>query len=319
MSADRSSLVVAEEAAIRWLARLQSKNLSKSEEQMFWQWLEASAINQAAYIKAEKLWERGEVLADIPEGKSSRSGWKPATSWVAACAVVLLGVLFIFNSMGNKTESHQFHTAVGQQLSVPLKDGSTITLNTQSRIRVKITNGSRTVYLDEGEAFFDVVKDASRPFDVITPSGVVRVLGTRFSVQETGQTAQVTVLEGLVALGSRSENQFNAKVQLRRNQLASFASVAKGEKPKSVDAHSMLSWRKRQLIFRGQPLTEVIHELQRYHAGKIRLADESLGSKQVTAVIQLSENENKLKALASALGLKVSYSVAENEFLLQVP
>jgi ferric-dicitrate binding protein FerR (iron transport regulator) len=115
----------------------------------------------------------------------------------------------------------------------------------------------------------------------------------------------VTVLEGKVALGEAvpSGKVFQAKQVLKANQRLSLNDARAGQAPADVEAQNLLAWRDRQLIFKGRPLVEVTRELERYFAVEISFATPDLANREITAVIQLSDQKTTLNQLALALGL----------------
>src|SRR5258708_31845445 len=89
-------------------------------------------------------------------------------------------------------------TEIGAREMVPLADGSKVELNTDTRIRTVVTKERRTVWLDRGEAYFEVVPDTSRPFVVLAGSRRITVVGTKFAVRRDGDEVQVKVPEAIV-------------------------------------------------------------------------------------------------------------------------
>lgn len=299
-----SNTTLAEENALKWLARLNSGSTTESEEQAFFRWLEASPQHQAAYIQAEILWQRGEVLAELQGTRKPRIS---RYAWFSACAslVLALAITYLYILQDTGIEQNTYTTGIGEQLTTPLADGSHVVINTQSTLQVEISNASRRALLNSGEVYFHVKADAQRPFYVETPSGTVRVLGTRFAVSVTGGETQVTVEEGRVALGKANEASFVTSVELTKNQKAKFVEQGIASVPESVNVRTALSWHKQQLIFEGEQLKGVIAELQRYWPQPI-VVDGPSADLKITAVIQLSQRGFDVQQLASSLGLKVA-------------
>ncbi len=316
MSSRGVNAMQAEDVAIRWLAKLNSPGLTQAEQDEFFAWMNASPLNQAAYIKAEELWERGAVLERARE-PAARSFWQFQAwqGWAVACSLLLVSGLIFFTT-GSQIETYQ--TLVGEQREILLDDGSRITLNTDSRIDVYYTRQKRTVTLHQGEAFFDVKDNRERPFEVVTEFGLVRVVGTRFSVHQQQADTVVTVVDGRVALmaDSTPEAKVEPDVVLQANQRAGIHMAAAGGKPEQLDAKAALAWREKQLIFRGKPLSEVIVDLDRYLPETIALDSSSNGDREITAVIQLADTQMTLKALEAALGLKAEADPSGNVITL---
>jgi transmembrane sensor len=97
-----------------------------------------------------------------------------------------------------------YATAIGEQCSIALADGSTIELGARSRVRVHFTDKERDVEFLAGEALFGVAKDPARPFVVTTNNARVRAVGTQFDVHKRTSGTTVTVLEGHVVVYSPS-------------------------------------------------------------------------------------------------------------------
>lgn len=318
MSITKSHTKRVQDEAINWLARLNSSQLSEADEQAFTQWLEASALHQAAYIKAEELWERGAVVAKLREPKRAKAvRFAPWQGWAAACSC-LFAVAFILLQQFNGTHEYLYQTALGEQKELDLEDGSHLILNTNSQLRVSFNRHGRSVDLTQGEVFFDVKKDG-RPFEIHTAQGTVKVLGTRFSVYQTLTDTLVTVVEGRVGLGEKStaQDDFKPSVVLQANQRLSLQAAKSGQAAEAVNANAALAWRKKQLVFKGQNLNQVIAELGRYFPETITLAEPDLSNKEITAVIQISDIKTTLNTLALSLGLEVEYNPANHSAKLK--
>lgn len=304
-------------AAIEWLARLNGANLSEQQEQAFFAWLAESPLHQAAYLEAEQLWQRGEVLARV---QPRATAFWPKFAWPAlATACVLVLALVLVPLINNPTDV-LYQTAIGEQKKIQLEDGSTIELNTASRVRVSFSRDQRVVQLEQGEVFFEVTKNTDRPFNVFTQNGQVRVVGTRFSVRQLQGDALVSVQEGTVALGvaSHDPDTFVPGSLLNANQQQTLTAAINGESPQVLDTASALAWRKRMLVFNGQSLAAVIVELQRYFPVVIELENKQLADTQVTAVIRLQDLRTTLSVLEGSLGLRTEYDDAGKKVVLRL-
>lgn len=308
-----TSVKKAEDQAIAWLARLNASDLNERDEQAFMDWLAASPVNQAAYIKAEYLWQQGAVLAEVSEDAQSRSGFGDFfhfNGWQLSAAFSFVAVLVVLGLLLNpfKTNEQYFETAVGEQQQIKLEDGSELILNTESQVEVRFQKGQRTVRLIQGEAFFGVQADPDRPFIVITEAGAVRVVGTRFAVQQKNGDAVVTVIEGKVALfeNQTPANKTQSGKLLQANERITMSDAKAGREAAKVDANTSLAWRNKQLIFREHTLAELVEELDRYFPENLVLAESDIASKQVTAVIKLDDLDKSLQSLELSLNLRIT-------------
>lgn len=309
-----------EDAAIQWLVRLSAPDLTEQQREAFFAWLNESPLHQAAYIKAESLWQRGAALQHLKDASTVprvrvHSQW----SWaLAGACVLLIGALFFLRAP--EPEYYQAQTGVGEQRELLLSDGSVLVLNTDSEVLVELQSKSRVAYLLRGEVFFTISHDATRPFDVMTNEGTVRVLGTRFAVRATGSDTIITVLEGKVGLSQNPQgDEFEPNVTLTADQQLNLRDAVPGSSAQTIDANAALSWRNRQLVYRGQSLQAVVEDLNRYFPLPIGLADHTLGDMEVSAVIQLKTVETTTQALADALGLEVLTDPQDRHLILRKP
>lgn len=214
-----------DEAAETWLIKMQSPSFSQADEQSFFQWLESSPANQAAYLRAEALWHslghsaelnqkldktlfQANTAADstLEPSLSSPHSLSPApkkarrltgTSMLFAALAACLAMIVVMPNWDN-WQGQQIQTGTGEQLRLSLSDGSRIQLNTQSTMQISMHENYRLLELEHGEAYFDIAHDPSRPLLVKTQGAYVRVLGTRFNVYSDAHRTQVSVVEGKV-------------------------------------------------------------------------------------------------------------------------
>jgi transmembrane sensor len=198
-----------------------------------------------------------------------------------------------------------YRTDVGGLQSVPLSDGSQVTLNTASEIRVAVTDTERRVTLARGEAFFEVAKDAKRPFVVSVANKRVIAVGTKFSVRREADNVRVVVTEGRVRV-ERIGGQQGPAEQLSAGTVARAgdAGTLVQEKP-LAEAEEYLSWRTGFLVFRDSTLGEAVAEFNRYNTHQIVVEDPAVAaihvggsfrSNNVDAFIRLIEQGLPVRA-----------------------
>ncbi|RMF15246.1 MAG: FecR family protein [Alphaproteobacteria bacterium] len=312
-----------EEEAARWFARLRNEPVGEESRRAFLAWRDASLAHRRAFHDIESVWADLEQLQPVSTGRPlrvevrrrQRSGLNPRTLLVACLAIALLG-LGIWQLSGEAPwlwETHE--TEVGEQRTLMLADGSTVYLNTASRLSVRLTKGRRMVRLARGEALFEVSHDASRPFTVRTPAGGVRVLGTRFDVRVdgNGRRMRVAVLEGRVAVHAPEDDHQKA-APAKGDDVTDLPTLTAGQaievsarrvtRIAHVDLAALTAWRDGELVFRQAPLARVVTELNRYLPRKIRIADDAAGALPVTAVFRLEDRDAIVEALTAALPVK---------------
>ena len=206
----------------------------------------------------------------------------------------------------------RFQTALGEQRSVVLSDGSVATLNTSSVIKVSMLRDRRTITLVSGEALFQVAHDPSRPFDVKTGDTTVRAVGTQFDVDRRAAGTTVTVVEGKVAVfndGEADNLPLAAGEQLtvvpRMKLHAIRANVA-----------AATAWTQRKLIFENRPLGEVAAEFNRYNRQSIDIQSPQLRSQEVTGVFQANDPDSFMLFLAKIPDVNIERSADSRSFVV---
>ena len=230
-----------------------------------------------------------------PRATPPRLRWMLATA--AAAFVAFIGVAISWTMLG---QTKKYVTALGEQRSVMLDDGTRVTLNTASQIEVKLRRTHRSVRLVRGEALFEVAPDAGRPFDVNAGNATVRAVGTQFNVDTRPRQTTVTVIEGRVAYVSGQVPVLVAgdRLVVGRDGAATMSH--------GVDVDSALAWTRKQLVFERRPLGEVAEEFNRYNPGRIFIESDSLRAEEVTGTFQSHDPRTFVQFLANIPGVVVS-------------
>jgi transmembrane sensor len=175
-----------------------------------------------------------------------------------------------------------YRTDVGGLESVPLSDGSKVTLNTASEIRIAVTETERRVTLDQGEAFFEVAKDPTRPFVVSAGNKRIIAVGTKFSVRREADDVRVVVTEGRVRIERSGASGHVPVSQLSAGTVARAgdADTLVQEKP-LLEAEEYVSWRTGYLVFRDTALSDAVAEFNRYNVQKIVIEDPAVAAMHV--------------------------------------
>ncbi len=301
----------AEEAA-RWFARLRERPRDPELLAAFRAWLDAGLANRRAYGELQEIWEQLGGLAPVETGE--RPGPQPArrelrlaTRLAAAVAGLLLIAGGTLHALGEAPwQWERVETARGEQRTLMLEDGTTVYLNTATRLAVRMTAHRRTVRLKAGEALFEVTHDPSRPFLVEGALGTVRVVGTRFDVALDGDRGrmQVVVVEGEVAVTPAAAAAVKAApLSLTPGEMATIDAAGVRER-RVGDPERLISWREGYLVFDGSPLSEVVESINRYLPRPVRIADAGIADLKVTAVVRLEDREAIVQALTAALPVK---------------
>lgn len=296
--------------AAAWLARLQRDDVSEGDGLAFESWLAASPQNRPAYQAALAVWHEFDAAAQAVQVELASPARRRATTqgpsrrWLVGAggvgiAASLAAVVLPTVSSGPAIQA--LVTQRGQRQRFTLADGSTVDLNAETRLRVMFERSERRVALDEGEAIFDVVSDKSRPFTVAAGGRLVRVVGTQFDVRNRQGALSVTVARGKVEVRpSTSGDRVYALTPGQRLDV----SATGVEQAQFVDPAETFSWRAGRLVYRGEPLSEVVADLNRQFPEQIDIGDPELGRIPITGVIVLDDPHAVITRLSLMLPIR---------------
>jgi len=276
---DKNSREIQARAAV-WIEERESDDWSDVRQKEFDAWIVASPAHLVALLRAETVWKHADRLRALSGSgpmKPSRAGASKRSATflkiAAAFAFVSLasaGAVAFFQ--GPKTQIYS--TTIGGREMLTLDDGSKIELNTNTTVRVAYEGGQRNVWLDKGEAYFNVVHDVARPFTVTLGSRRVTDLGTKFLVRRDQDHIQVALIEGKARFDAALDPNSSQQTILRPGDTvtATAESVSFKREP-SQSLSSQLSWRHGMLVFDHTTLAAVADEYNRYNHTKIVIAD----------------------------------------------
>lgn len=268
---------------------------------------------------------------------------------ISAAAMVLLSVGGVLALMfWNVLDPGPYTTGVGEFRRIQLPDGSAMELNTLSSVRVDFDSTRRDVYLEEGEVFFNVAKDAHRPFRVFSDKAQIQAIGTQFSVYRKHEQTVVTVVEGKVAalpiaasamsknsLLSKLRDEAGAEISAMNDAdvppndaivltaghqvviAAESGAASTMPEPALVDAKRVTAWRQHRLIFDNEPLANVIAEFNRYNRQHLIVEDHELAARGISGVFDPEKPETLVLFLERKGGVKTIE--LSNEALLLTP
>lgn len=293
-----------------WFARLHGKP-QMSDRDAFADWLDESPDHVREMLETERLWHElgrvGEVDAiQIARREARRGRNGVAIRRLVAMAVAVLltvtGVGFVWPLVSRET----LHTAVGQISMVGLADGTRVSLDTDTKLFVELKSAQRTIKLKRGQAFFDVAKDASRPFRVEVGDVSVTATGTQFDVYDNGDTVVVSLLEGRVTVEAPDPDKPGHTLVYYLspgNQVA--VNARRGIRKTDGDPSRAASWRYGHLEFDDVPLLSALDELNRYSETKIRLVAKMNGNMRISGVFKIGNPQATAAMLAAYLKLAV--------------
>lgn len=338
---------LAAEAAV-WIARLHSPSRSKHLERECLTWQASSAAHRLAFERCTDLWmdvagiDRAAVERAAAQFRQSRQEepvanpvldpaprfweWQQKRPWIAALTVsISLAVTGVLVAHSWR-DSGVYGTNLGEQRLVVLPDGTRMSLNTSTRVRVNFEASRRSVSVEGGEALFEVAKDASRPFVVHAAGREVTATGTAFLVRlvPSGTAAdgdaaaglEVTLVEGQVVVqdgGGWSSPVFaqpivmvaGDRVRVRGTQLGEGTSppvaAPQMDRPR-ID--QMLAWKRGEAVFDDVSLRDALAEMNRYSAVPLTI-DAGLGDLRISGQYRTGDNAGFARAIATLHGLEV--------------
>ena len=327
-----------------WITRL-DKGLSRGEKQELIAWINQDQAHYAALKKISSLWgdvatkhDLNGLFSQKPQNKIQNDYLMKGVLAAGLVSVALLSAN-LFNEVNKiwlspqhniiKQSAYQkYSSQYGEQKVVTLDDGSTVELNTNTIIEVAYSKLQRKITLIRGEAKFDVAKDINRPFTVISGYNSFTALGTIFNVQrENSSSVELLVKEGSVLVDeanapiSKLLNTIKtSKTQQAKNLTKHNSIVSAGEKvaitnniTSAIQSLSVqevkqeLAWQQGILIFDGEPLAQVLKEVQRYNPIKFMPIDTDMANLRVSGYFKT----NDINALLQSLNYNFAINAKE--------
>lgn len=236
-----------------------------------------------------------------------------AMRWGAGLAATLVVATLALWQIAGIGKGLTYATAIGEQRSIKLADGSMVYLNTRSRLDVRFTDRERWLRLREGEALFTVKHDPGRPFSVHTDDAVIQAIGTQFGVYRHGTGTRVAVLEGIVQItGDLHGSQPPAAAtpsppRLIAGEEASVAPDGEIIERRPVNSAKAAAWRQRRLVFEDESLETIVAEFNRYNVTPhIRVLDEAARQQRFSGTFDADAPERMVSTLLDNEALVVT-------------
>ncbi|MFW5656815.1 MAG: FecR family protein [Bacteroidota bacterium] len=293
--------------------RTENEANEKAYQEFIGVWQATGKVKPAVNLNMDAEWNRMEQAIDQRSGLTSGPATKPSPGWIqiirlAAGLALILGLsvagYYIFRGLDGERLITDDSIA-----SIELPDGSTVTLNRESKLRypAEFEIDRRKIIL-EGEAYFEVSADPERPFIIETKQSRVEVLGTSFTVKayEETEDVEVVVASGMVSLSPKKMPE--KRVVLKPGELGTL-------NPKNEDLEivkntdeNFLSWKTRHLEFDNAPLGVITQKLEEVYGKDIIIENEALRACPVTVTFDDMSLEAVLNILQSTLDLRIETS-----------
>ncbi len=298
-----------EVAASLWAVK--ERPLTPQDELLLSEWLSGDGRRRGAYLRAQATWSslsRAKALGPLAEWNSpktpvlhrlSRRNFFIAAGSVGGLAAAGIGGLFISQHYSEAA------TATGEIRRLPMSDGSVAAINTDSAIRIDMTDSQRNIELVRGEVWFKVAKNKQRPFIVSAGLARVQAVGTAFSVRRSHNGAEVLVTEGTVKAwlngGDRPAQWLSAG---DRTFISNLGPTDTAHTPEAID--NALAWREGHIVLTGQSLAAAAEEYNRYNRLKIVIRDPDLGQEHLLGRFSTDDPEAFSDAVAHAFGAEIT-------------
>ncbi|MGZ3304263.1 MAG: FecR family protein [Asticcacaulis sp.] len=330
MSNEQDNQADVELIAAQWVVRVQGDDLRDEDISALTQWLEASPDHTRAFENALMTW--GELdglrayedvapahaapVQAVPAEIVYPDAWRPAAvrvrtahmpAWrhpavMSAMAAAVAAAIIVPLVTLRPAPVSVYETQKGQRQTVALADGSTLNLNTNTRVSVQLSGHDRRLVLDHGEVALKVVHDAARPLTLRAGDAQVTDIGTEFNVRHDDGSVAVTVREGEVRL---SGGQGAASLTLTRGDVGLHREGAPGVTRRHADPDEVFAWQSAHAIYHDQPLSAVVKDLNRYFDTPITV-DAEAGKLRLNAILTLDSELLVVRRLQDFLPVRAT-------------
>ncbi len=303
--------------AAQWLVQLDSDDITEADREAFDAWLSESPEHERVYALQKQASDEMALLQHLAHlGDVEDEPQAPKQKWwqglfgpvpvVAGLATACFVFLLLSGGSLRFWQTEEFLTTeVGEVRTASLPDGSIVTLGAGSALSYDFSGGERLIKLAYGEAMFEVEKAAGEPFIVQAGDAAIRVLGTSFDVHKGVDAVRVAVAEGRVEIMNEPAGAGEGKAVLSAGQQVLAPAAGSLMPVMALKNGDFAPWREGRHVYIDAYLRDVVADLNRYYAGDIVLADESLGALQFTASFRSGEIDELLETITWSLPLEV--------------
>jgi transmembrane sensor len=304
-----------EARAARWLECQHFGQWDDGARAEFDAWMSESSAHEVAYLRLEAAWGRtGRLVAlrvpNTNEAKgSSRFRMFPAVVGIAASIAVLAVVgVTVGKNFLQHSQVRTFTTPIGGHEVVSFADGTKIELNTNTILRARMTTDQRTVWLDKGEAYFQVKHNPARPFTVFVGDHRITDVGTKFLIRRDTGRLEVAVQQGRVAFKTSDEKApLQVALLSRGDAVVATATSTIMSKISPAELANELTWRRGVLVFKHARLADAAAEFNRYNREKLIVTDPVAANRMIGATFPINDVERFARVARDVLGLQVIY------------
>jgi transmembrane sensor len=309
MSGSDSKRSSINEVASTWLERFHAGNWTEQNQIELDAWLNLSSAHRAAYWRLEDAWSHASRLTALHRPSSqpvARRRFLPMLARTAAAIAVCGGLGVIGAKYLLSPETRAYATGLGGHQIVILPDGSRIELNTNTVLRVAADTGKRIVWLDKGEAYFQIKHDAVHPLVVFAADHRITDLGTKFLVRQNEDRIEIALMEGRARLDTDGTSARGHSTILTPGDvaMATADAISVTQRPAQKLANE-LSWRQGQLVFTETTLGDAAAEFNRYNATKLVVSDAAVARMKINGTFPTAGAEMFARVAQHILQLQV--------------
>ena len=321
MTMDRDLL----QTAAAWRLRIFGEGEpDPAEAAAFDRWLSADPRHQEAFDRTSAAWDLLEPHTATPEvirarrdaldyvrkagGRRWASRISRRTSFRIAASVAAAVVLGAA-AWPLVDGAEVYRTGLGEHRQITLADGSTVSLDSASRVKVRYTDAARRLTLLKGQARFDVAHNAARPFSVDAGDRRVVATGTAFNVELLGRDVNVTLLEGSVVVAPVQRAAKAVPLKAGQQLVASVGAAAPRVEPIKIE--DATAWQRGKIVLDNVPLEQAALRVNRYSDRKVVVGDEAAAALTVSGVFQAGDPETFARAMAQYLRLRADFGERE--------
>jgi len=284
------------EIASAWLERVNAGNWTEQNQTELDAWLAVSSAHRAAYWRLEDAWSNAARLNALRKPMRQPISAQRSFSMLAmARAAVFIAIVGTLGAVGVKSltspQTHTYTTGLGGRETLALSDGSRIEMNTNTTLRVTTNARARTVWLDKGEAYFDIKHDAAHPFVVFTAGHRITDLGTKFLIRQNNDRIEVALIEGKARVDSSDAAKAQSAILTPGEvAIATADRLSVTQRPAAKLANE-LSWRQGQLIFSETTLADAVAQFNRYNTTKLVVGDSTVAQMKINGTFPTNGTE----------------------------
>jgi transmembrane sensor len=321
--------------ASSWRIRIEATpDIAESSE--FQEWF-SDSTNQDAYARKCATWDTFEDHLAAPQiiairrdaleraRRASQHRFVPTRRHIGAIAAGLLFTIGTGVATWHYLETPaEYSTNTGERRIVVLDDGSRISLDSDTAVRVKYGKAARQLVLERGRARFDVVHNVERPFTVTAGDETVVAVGTSFDVERLNDRVLVTLIEGRIVVKQTADKTATEAVRVAAarskpmmlnagQELIAIADV----KPTVIAANMPVAtaWESGRLIFNDEPLVEAVERVNRY-SDKALIVDPAVAQLRISGVFNAGDINAFVDGVTSFFPVQSSVNDA-NQTVLQ--